>query len=50
MLTYSGTRRARRIVDILAAGCLAATIMLMPSVGRAQANPKVTKSMETLKI
>ena len=49
MLTYSGTRRARRVVDILAAGCFAATIMLMPSVGHAQADPRVTKSMETLK-
>jgi len=49
MLTYSGTRHARRIVDILAAGCFAATFMLMPSVGHAQADPRVTKSMETLK-
>jgi Cache 3/Cache 2 fusion domain len=46
MLTYSGTRR---VVDILAAGCFAATFMLMLSVGHAQADPRVAKSMETLK-
>ena len=49
MLPYSGTRYARRVVDILAAGCFAATFMLMPSVGHAQADPRITKSMETLK-
>jgi hypothetical protein len=36
-------------VGIFAAGCFAATFMLMPSVGHAQADPRVTKSMETLK-
>ena len=34
---------------ILAAGCFVATFMLMPSVGHAQVDPRVTKSMETLK-
>src|ERR1700680_1380400 len=37
------------LVGILAAGCLAASAMLVPSVGYAQADPRVTKSMETLK-
>ena len=35
--------------SILAAGCFVATFMLMPSVGHAQVDPRVTKSMETLK-
>ena len=38
-----------RIVRILAGGCFVATLMLMPSVGQAQADPRVTKSIETLK-
>jgi hypothetical protein len=37
------------IVGVLAAGCFIATSMLMPSVGNAQADPRVAKSMETLK-
>ena len=37
------------IVSILAAGCFIATSMLMPSVGNAQADPKVQKSMAALK-
>jgi hypothetical protein len=36
-------------VGILAAGCLVATATLVPSVGYAQADPRVTKSMEALK-
>ena len=36
-------------VGILAAGCFVATFTLMPSVGHAQADPRVAKSMETLK-
>jgi hypothetical protein len=36
-------------VGILAAGCLVATAILVPSVGHAQADPRVAKSMETLK-
>jgi hypothetical protein len=41
--------RENFFVGILAVGCLVATFMLMPSVGHAQADPRVTKSMETLK-
>jgi len=41
--------RENFFVGILAAGCFVATFMLMPSVGHAQADPRVTKSMETLK-
>jgi hypothetical protein len=41
--------RENIFVGILAAGCLVATFMLMPSVGHAEADPRVTKSMETLK-
>ena len=37
------------IVSFLAAGCFIATSMLMPSVGNAQADPKVQKSMAALK-
>jgi hypothetical protein len=36
-------------VGILAAGCLVAASILVSSEGRAQADPRVTKSMETLK-
>jgi hypothetical protein len=42
-------KRKNFLVGILAAGCLAASAMLVPSVGYAQADPRVTKSMETLK-
>ena len=49
MLIHSGSRHQGRIVGILATGCFVATLMLMPSVGHAQADPRVTKSMETLK-
>jgi hypothetical protein len=49
MPTHSGSRHQGRIVGILAAGCFVATFMLMPSVGHAQADPRVTKSIETLK-
>ena len=41
--------RENFFVGILVAGCFVATFMLMPSVGHAQADPRVTKSMETLK-
>ena len=37
------------IVSVLAAGCFIATSMLMPSVGNAQADPKVAKAMADLK-
>jgi hypothetical protein len=37
------------IVGILAAGCFVATSMLVPSVGNAQADPRVAKSIATLK-
>ena len=49
MLTHSGSRHQGRIVRILATGCFVATLMLMPSLGHAQADPRVTKSIETLK-
>ena len=42
-------KRKNFLVGILAAGCLAASAMLVPSAGYAQADPRVTKSMETLK-
>jgi Cache 3/Cache 2 fusion domain len=38
-----------RFVGVLAAACLAAMPLLMPSVGHAQADPRVQKSMELLK-
>jgi hypothetical protein len=41
--------RTNFLVSIFAAGCLAASAMLIPSVGYAQADPSVTKSMEILK-
>lgn len=37
------------LVGILAAGCFIATSILMPSVGNAQADPKVKASMDALK-
>ena len=49
MLTYSGSRRQGRIVSILTTGCFVATLTLMPSVGHAQADPRVKKSIELLK-
>jgi hypothetical protein len=49
MLIHSGSRHHGRVVSILATGCFVATLLLMPSVGHAQADPRVTKSMETLK-
>jgi hypothetical protein len=36
-------------VGILAAGCFVTASVAAPSVGYAQANPRITKSMETLK-
>ena len=41
--------RENFFIGILAAGCFVATFMLMPGVGHAQADPRVAKSMETLK-
>ena len=41
--------RKSLIVGILAAGCFVATSLLMPSVGHAQADPRVAKSLESLK-
>ena len=35
--------RENFFVGILAAGCFVATFMLMPSVGHAQVDPRVTK-------
>ena len=37
------------LVGILAAGCFVAAFVLAPSVGHAEADPRVTKSVETLK-
>jgi Cache 3/Cache 2 fusion domain len=37
------------LVGILAVGCFVATSMLVPSTASAQADPRVAKSMETLK-
>jgi len=37
------------VVGILVAGCFVAASVIAPSVGYAQADPRVTKSMETLK-
>jgi len=37
------------IVGILAAGCFIATSMVMPSTGNAQADPRVAKSIASLK-
>ena len=36
-------------VGVFAAACLVTSTLLVPSVGHAQADPRVTKSMETLK-
>jgi hypothetical protein len=41
--------RKNFLVGIFAAGCFIATSMLMPSVGNAQADPKVQKAMTDLK-
>jgi hypothetical protein len=41
--------RKNFFVGIFAAGCLVASAVLVPSVGHAQADQRVTKSMETLK-
>jgi hypothetical protein len=41
--------RKNFFVGIFAAGCLVASAVLVPSVGHAQGDPRVTKSMETLK-
>ena len=37
------------LVGVFAAACLVTSTLLVPSVGHAQADPRVTKSMETLK-
>jgi hypothetical protein len=39
----------RRIVGILVAACFATVALLVPSLSRAQADPRVQKSMELLK-
>ena len=41
--------RKNIVVGILAAGCFVAASVVAPSVGYAQADPRVIKSMETLK-
>jgi hypothetical protein len=42
-------KRKSLFVGILAAACFIATTILMPNIGHAQADPRVTKSMESLK-
>lgn len=42
-------KRKSFIVGMLAAGCFVAASILMPSIGNAQADPKVAKSMADLK-
>jgi hypothetical protein len=41
--------RKNFLVGILVAGCFIATCTVMPSIGRAQADPRITNSMESLK-
>jgi hypothetical protein len=41
--------RKNIVVGILAAGCFVAASVVAPSAAYAQADPRVTKSMETLK-
>jgi hypothetical protein len=41
--------RRHFLVGILVAGCFIATCTGMPSIARAQADPRITKSMESLK-
>jgi len=41
--------RKSRLTGILVAACFATATLLMPSLGRAQADPRVQKSMELLK-
>jgi len=41
--------RNRFLVSVLAAACFVATSLVMPSIGSAQADPKVTKAMGILK-
>src|SRR5215467_7747564 len=45
----SQMNRKNLFVGILAAGCFITASVAAPSVGHAQADPRVTKSMETLK-
>jgi hypothetical protein len=42
-------KRKSLFVGILAAACFIATTILMQNIGHAQADPRVTKSMESLK-
>ena len=41
--------RKNFLVGILVVGCFIATCTVMPAIGRAQADPRITKSMESLK-
>src|SRR5262249_28108546 len=43
------TMKRMNSLVVLTAGCLAASAMLLPSVGYTQEDPRVAKSMETLK-
>ena len=42
-------RKNAFFVGILAAGCLVAASVVAPSIGHAQVDPRVTKSIETMK-
>jgi hypothetical protein len=42
-------RKNAFFVGILAAGCFVAASLVAPSIGYAQSDPRITKSMETLK-
>jgi hypothetical protein len=48
-LGVSQMNRKNFLSGILAAGCFIATCTVMPSIVRAQADPRITKSMESLK-
>src|SRR6476619_3875319 len=50
-LTQGGNHMQRTTfpLSLLVSGCLVAASMLMPSIGHAQADARVAKSMETLK-
>jgi hypothetical protein len=45
----ASTTRNSFLVGILAVGCFVATSFLVPTAGSAQVDPRVTKSIETLK-
>jgi hypothetical protein len=48
-MSLIGRNRRSTVIGILAAGCLIATAVMTPSAGNAQADPRIAKSMESLK-